>query len=257
MKHIVATILWCLGTVPVSAQPPEQVFEAVTEDLKLEQLTAGVWRHVSYHEVEGFGRVPGNGLLVVSGKTGALIDTPWTGEQTRELFGWAKQRLSAEIAVVVATHSHQDCAGGLAAAHRLGARSYASKKTAKLARRGGQALPQTTFKRSLEVAVGALKLKLHAAGPGHTADNIVVWIPEEEMGRAGGAPGVLFGGCLVRSAASKNLGYTREADLERWPRTIETLIEAYGDARWIVPGHGRPGGAELLHHTLELLAAGD
>ena len=85
-----------------------------------------------------------------------------------------------------------------------------------------------------------------SAGPGHTADNIVVWIPDQE---------ILFGGCLVRSATSTQLGYTDEADLERWPRTIETLLEAYGDARWIVPGHGRPGGAELLRRTLELLAA--
>ncbi len=242
-------ILWilCLPATLV-AQAQETDALRINDDLRLERLTDGVWRHVSYDEVEGFGRVPANGLLVVSGKAAALIDTPWTEDQTRELFRWAAERLSAEITVVIATHWHQDCAEGLAAAHQLGARSYASKKTAKLARRAGNPVPQTTFKQTLEVEVGSRKLKLHAAGPGHTVDTIVAWIPDD---------GILFGGCLVRSATSKTLGYTREADLERWPRTIETLLENYGDARWIVPGHGRPGDAALLHHTLELLADRD
>ncbi len=227
-----------------AAQGLEQGTVQITEDLKVEQLTAGVWRHVSYEVLETFGRTPGNGLVVVSGATAALIDTPWTGEQTRDLFSWVRQQLSAEITVVIATHSHQDCAGGLAAAHQLGAHSYASKKTARFARRAGQPVPQTTFKRQLEVAVGTRKLRLHAAGPGHTVDNIVVWIPDDE---------ILFGGCAVRSAAATQMGYTAEADLDRWPRTIETLLEAYGDARLVVPGHGSPGNTELLRHTLELI----
>ena len=81
-------------------------------------------------------------------------------------------------------------------------------------------------------------------GPGHTADNIVTWIPDER---------VLFGGCLVRSASARTLGYTKEADLERWPSTLESLMAEFGTARLIVPGHGSPGGLELLEHTLELL----
>jgi metallo-beta-lactamase class B len=89
-------------------------------------------------------------------------------------------------------------------------------------------------------------LELRLVGPGHTEDTIVVWLPDVE---------VLFGGCLVRSATAQSLGYTAEADLERWPATIEALQERYGHARLIVPGHGRPGGAELLAHTLELLCA--
>jgi metallo-beta-lactamase class B/metallo-beta-lactamase class B GIM len=66
---------------------------------------------------------------------------------------------------------------------------------------------------------------------------------------------VLFGGCLVRSAASRSLGYTKEADLEEWPQTIVAVRDSYGGARLIVPGHGSPGGKELFEHTLELLAA--
>ncbi len=233
---------------PAATMTPEPEQVSITEDLEVVQLTDTVWRHVSYYVLERFGRSPGNGLIVVSGETAALIDTPWTADQTRDLFRWADEELGVEISVVIATHSHQDCAGGLAAAHQLGARTYASKKTAKLLRRAGQPAPRSTFRRRHEVAVGSRTLELHAAGPGHTIDNIVVWIPDQE---------ILFGGCAVRSGRSTQLGYTDEADLERWPRTIETLLEDYGGARWIVPGHGSPGDAELLRHTLELLESSD
>ena len=73
-----------------------------------------------------------------------------------------------------------------------------------------------------------------------------MWLPDVE---------VLFGGCLVRSSSATTLGYTAEADIESWPATIEALLTRYGHARLIVPGHGRPGGEELLQHTLALLNA--
>ena len=70
---------------------------------------------------------------------------------------------------------------------------------------------------------------------------MVAWIPDA---------GVLFGGDAVRS---RSLGYTEEADLQAWPATITALKDAYGDARILVPGHGAPGGPELLDGTLALL----
>jgi glyoxylase-like metal-dependent hydrolase (beta-lactamase superfamily II) len=92
--------------------------------------------------------------------------------------------------------------------------------------------------------VGPRTLELHFAGGGHTGDNIVVWLPDVR---------VLFGGCLVRSATARHLGYTREAAQLQWPRTVEALLRRYAEAQLIVPGHGKPGGEELLHHTMELL----
>ncbi|MCK5059126.1 MAG: hypothetical protein KAT34_20930 [Candidatus Aminicenantes bacterium] len=58
---------------------------------------------------------------------------------------------------------------------------------------------------------------------------------------------------MIRSANSKNLGYTKEADLENWPAAIRTLKEKYGEAKIVIPGHGKPGSLNLLGHTLKLL----
>jgi hypothetical protein len=49
------------------------------------------------------------------------------------------------------------------------------------------------------------------------------------------------------------MGNTTQADLEGWPRAIATLQQRYRDVRVVVPGHGEPGGPELLVHTRELL----
>ncbi|MEM7356328.1 MAG: subclass B1 metallo-beta-lactamase [Acidobacteriota bacterium] len=227
---------------PAEGSPAEPTW--LNEDLMVEEIAEGVWRHVSYATLEEYGRTPANGLLVLSAGSAALIDTPWTGAQTNALAEWASGTLSAKLEVVVATHSHEDCAGGLAAAHKLGAVSYASAKTAEFARREGNVVPQNTFTEPLKVELGGRTLTLHHVGGGHTVDNSVVWIPDAE---------VLFGGCLVRSGTTTSLGYTGQADLVAWPQTIETVWRLYGAARIVVPGHGSPGGHELLENTLALL----
>ncbi len=216
----------------------------IDDDLVVEPIAEGVWLHTSYHRMESYGNTPANGLVVVAGHEAALIDTPWTDDQTRRLIAWIAEYQRAWVSTVVVTHSHQDCAGGLRAAHRAGARSYGLVRTAELAEARGAEPPQVRFTDRLDIELGGRSLELRFVGPGHTEDTIVVWLPDVE---------VLFGGCLVRSASAATLGYTAEADLGRWPATIEALQKRYGHARLIVPGHGRPGGAELLTHTLDLL----
>jgi glyoxylase-like metal-dependent hydrolase (beta-lactamase superfamily II) len=40
-----------------------------------------------------------------------------------------------------------------------------------------------------------------------------------------------------------------------WPASLARLKARFPDARLIVPGHGDPGGWELVDNTLRLLAA--
>ena len=65
---------------------------------------------------------------------------------------------------------------------------------------------------------------------------------------------ILVGGCLVRSAAATTMGNTAEGDLDSWPLAIAMLQARYPQATIVIPGHGSPGGSELLAHTRELLA---
>jgi len=226
-----------------TSTPPDRI--TIADDLEIERISDNVWRHVSYEYLESFGRSSGNGLVVVAGDRAVLVDTPWRDEQTAALFDWVSEQLGAGITTVVVTHSHPDNLGGLGEAHRRGSRSVAYEKTVEFARENGRVVPQLAVGTSYDLNINDLHLELRFYGAGHTADNIVVWIPQEN---------VLFGGCLVRSATTQILGYTEEADLESWPETIRRVLEQYGNQEPIVvPGHGPPGGIELLRHTLELL----
>ncbi len=53
---------------------------------------------------------------------------------------------------------------------------------------------------------------------------------------------------------AETLGNIKEADLVSWPMAIRTLQARYSQADLIIPGHGTPGGQELLAHTLSMLS---
>lgn len=217
------------------------------EDIEILPLAPGVWQHVTYIEMEKWGLTPANGLIVVDGEHAAMIDTPWTPEQTALLLSWIEKELKAKVEIVIIGHHHVDCLGGLPETHRRGIRSIGLDQARELALAEKIEAPEETFAGSTRLAVGGLELELFHPGAGHTADNIVTWIPAKK---------VLFGGCFVKSADARSLGNTDESDLAAWPASLARLKERFPEAKIIVPGHGDPGGWELVDNTLRLLAAG-
>ncbi len=218
----------------------------VTPDIRVTQLAAGVWWHVSYQEMPSFGRVGANGMIVVSGDRVVMVDMPWNDKQTGQLCDWIGERFGSTLTDVVATHSHADCMGGLEEAHRRGARSYACQLTGRFARDVGGPVPQILFDDRLRLSLGELTLELWFPGGGHTRDNIVAWVPERK---------VLFGGCLVKRSGA-GMGNTSDADLDGWPLSIRHVMAAYSSVRRVIPGHGPPGGFDYLRYTHQLVGSG-
>jgi metallo-beta-lactamase class B len=64
---------------------------------------------------------------------------------------------------------------------------------------------------------------------------------------------VLFGGCIVKSADAKSIGNTADAQVKNWPAVIDAMLKRYKNVSVVIPGHGEPGGYDLLVHTRELL----
>lgn len=215
----------------------------INPDLAIIQLTEQAWLHTSYLETEAYGRVPANGLLVFADTAIVLIDTPWNDALTADLFDWVSQKYQQNIDYVIATHFHADCMGGLAEAHRRGAHSYAVDLTRGICQEKSLPLPQQTFSDSLTLSFGRCAIELRYLGAGHTFDNIVVWLPSDR---------VLFGGCLVKSALTRDLGNMAEADLTSWPNTLRKLKTSFPLAKIVVPGHGAPGSLDLIDHTIQL-----
>ena len=215
-------------------------------DVEIIPLAPGVWQHVTYQKMEKWGMVAASGLVVADHGHAALIDTPWTPEQTAVLLDWAERELKAKLEIAIVGHSHVDCIGGLPEVHRRGIRSIGLDRTRELALEAGVEAPKEAFAGSTRVEVGGLELELFHPGAGHTVDNIVTWIPGKK---------VLFGGCFVKSADARSLGNTDESDLAAWPASLARLKERFPGTQLIVPGHGDPGGWELVENTRRLLAA--
>jgi metallo-beta-lactamase class B len=180
-------------------------------DVEVYPLAPAIWRHVTYLVMDEKWKTPANGLIVVDGEHAVMIDTPWTPGQTAVLLDWVEKSLKARVETVVVGHHHVDCLGGLPEIHRRGIRSIGLDKTRELALAEKVEAPQETFAGATRLKFGGRELELYYPGPGHTVDNIVTWIADEK---------VLFGGCFVKSADARSLGYTVESDLAAWPASL-------------------------------------
>jgi glyoxylase-like metal-dependent hydrolase (beta-lactamase superfamily II) len=99
---------------------------------------------------------------------------------------------------------------------------------------------------SKRIDLGGRRVELFYPGPAHTRDNIVAFVEDA---------GILFGGCMFRAATS-GIGNTADADVEAYAGSVRKVIARYGPrVRRVVPGHGDPGGPELLQHTLDVAEA--
>ena len=213
-----------------------------SENLEIVQLSPNVFLHISFLPTENFGRVACNGLIITNEGSAIVVDAPVYNTDAEMIMKWIKNELHCEIQSVVATHFHNDCIGGLEAFHAMGISSYAHQLTLDLLAEKKGAKPQKGFTDYSNLKLAEESIVLHFLGEGHTKDNIVVYFPKEK---------VLFGGCLVK-ATNAPKGFLGDANTEAWPNTIKKLKATYPEARIVVPGHGNPGGLELLDYTVEL-----
>ncbi|MDR0306053.1 MAG: subclass B1 metallo-beta-lactamase [Chitinispirillales bacterium] len=216
----------------------------VSDDIELIRLSSNAYIHVSVTEMEGFGKVSSNGLILVDKGKAFLFDTPVTEAQTETLTAFVTDSLHAKIIGFVAGHWHGDCIGGLGYLNKLGVISYANQMTIDIAKERGLPIAKQGFKDSLSLKLNNIQIKCYYLGGGHSTDNIVVWIPSEK---------ILFAGCLVKDMASKGKGNLSDADVREWPQTIKKMIDKFPSSKIVIPGHGQYGGRELLTHTQKIL----
>ncbi|MGS2760722.1 subclass B1 metallo-beta-lactamase [Sinomicrobium sp. M5D2P9] len=214
-----------------------------SDSLDVRRISDHAYIHTSYMDVEGFGRVACNGAVFFDRGEAIVFDTPGDDNVSEELIFWVKDSLHCKIKAVIPTHFHKDCLGGLEAFHRRGIPSYAGNATIALAASNASPVPQNglgllsgTFR------VGSKEIVVEYPGEGHTKDNITGYLPDD---------GVLFGGCLVK-ATGANKGNLEDANVIAWPETIRKIKAKYPGLKKVIPGHGNPGGKELLNYTIDL-----
>ncbi len=214
----------------------------LNEELEIVVLSPTLLVHRSYTTLEPYGRFYSNGLIYVQGKECIVFDTPMEPAVTEVLLNWIEQEKGLAIKGIVVNHFHEDCLGGLTLFHERGIPSYASQRTIILAAGAGLPAPQQGFRKRQKLSLGTKTVLNYYPGPAHSPDNIVSWLPDEQ---------VLFGGCMVKSLQASK-GNLADADVASWPRTIATVQRKFPDATRVIPGHGPYGDRALLEYTIEL-----
>jgi len=259
-------LCFTISAIPLSAQDKLDDI-CLSDELTIQNLDADVY--LITH------RFPwaANSLLVrVSSKDFILVDTPWENQATAILHQWIQKTFGDVDLKVINTHFHRDNLGGNDYLIRKNIPVYGSHLTVKLLQDTTspdnkllglkdnpqrqreydifQKTPLVPPNHLFETEDGLLfeapndTVEVYHPGPGHSPDNIVVYFKNKN---------ILFGGCLVKCKASQSLGYLGAADLEKWPQSLKNVIQKYPDAKTVVPGHGPPGGLDLIEHTLQLL----
>ena len=216
----------------------------IGNDIVLSAIAPNIYLHESYTNVNGWGRVGANGLVVIAEGKALLIDTPWNDSLTLALTSWLSANMNVKVEKAVGCHFHDDCIGGFSTLNKLGVETIYSSRTKEICAKKGLPTAKTTFTDTLTVYLNGLAVQLYYPGGGHSKDNIVAYIPSQK---------VLFGGCLVKEMASQSLGNTADADMAAWSTSVKHLMAQFPFAAIVVPGHGKVGGKELLQHTVEVV----
>jgi metallo-beta-lactamase class B len=243
MKLYLIILLTGIIQIPVLCQHGADTVW-ITKDIELVKISENAYVHISFSEIPAYGRLPSNGLLFINNDKAFLFDTPVTDSLTRDLVNWISDSMKLKIVGFIPNHWHNDCMGGIAFIESLDIESYANQITIDIAKEKQLPLPRHGFKDSITLKLNDEIIDCYYLGAGHTADNIVVWIPSER---------ILFGGCMVKDNHANGLGNTADSDLKEWPNTIDRVIEKFKMAKIVIPGHGQSGGIELLIHTRDLL----
>lgn len=213
-------------------------------ELRIEKIAEDVYLHTSFQQVQDYGLVDANGLVVLDGRGAYIIDTPWSERDTAALVAWLQER-NYQVKASVSTHFHDDRTAGIAYLNSISVPTYASARTNALLKQNGKAPATETFDDApLWLIEG--KAEVFYPGAGHSVDNLVVWLPEQKL---------LNGGCFVRAATAGTLGNTADAVVSEWAASAERLQRRYPDAQLVIPGHGVPGDVSLLEHTRKLAVA--
>lgn len=240
MKKIV--FLVTIAFLQLSAN--SQTSFKISPDLELIEISKNAYLHVSYSTLPEYGRVSANGLIFIDDRQAFIFDTPWNDSQTRELIDFLKNSMKLQIVGFVPNHWHEDCMGGLNYLKSQKIKSFANQLTIDIAKSKSLPVPDQGFTDSINLHLGDKDIHCYFLGAAHSRDNIVIWIPSEE---------ILFSGCMCKSIDSDNLGNLADGDLSEYPQTLNQVIKKFAHAKVVIPGHGLTGGPELLIHTKFLL----
>lgn len=217
-------------------------------DIIVTPLNERVYVHTSYGVYQN-AYIPANGLIIKTDSGVVLVDTGWDTkddtDNTRQLLRWVADNLHQPVRFCIVTHAHEDRVGGIGELRKAGIRVISTPLTAQKSVELGYEAPDGILPADTTFTIGQEPIRCYFPGEGHTSDNIVVWLPKQQ---------ILHGGCFVKSVAAFGMGNIADANLTEWSASVRRVIARFGTAKTVVPGHEEWGDTRSLEHTLQLLA---
>jgi glyoxylase-like metal-dependent hydrolase (beta-lactamase superfamily II) len=214
---------------------------------KAEPVAPGVWfvEGVSALGSAANRNFISNAAFVVTDEGVVVIDALGSPALAQELLAEIRRVTDKPVTHVIVTHYHADHVYGLQTFQAAGAQIIAHARSAEYLQSDTARLrleasreelfpwvdestrlvpPDRALTGPTTLTLGGLHFEIGHAGPAHTPEDIVVWVPEKR---------VLFVGDLVFRGRIPFVGL---ADSGAWVQALDRLL-AY-DAAFIVPGHG-------------------
>jgi metallo-beta-lactamase class B len=210
--------------------------------LKISHLTGNFYVYTTYNLYKG-NRISANGMYLVTNNGVVIFDTPWDTTQFQPLLDSIKFRHNEKVILCISTDFHEDRTGGLEYYRKQGIKTYTTKQIDELSVKRGMKRAEFLIYNDTSFAVGQYTFQTFFPGQGHTAVNIVVWFEAEK---------ILYGGCLIKSAEDKNLGYLGDANVKDYATTIKNVQQKFPHPKVVFVGHGDWTSPNSLEHTLDM-----
>ncbi|MCD0476075.1 subclass B1 metallo-beta-lactamase [Flavobacterium sp. EDS] len=236
MQKIIILLLLFIGFTKSFGQ-------AENNKLQISHLTGDFYVYKTFHDYKGT-LISANSMYLVTDKGVVLFDAPWDETQFQPLLDSIKAKHHKDVVVHIATHSHEDRAGGLGFYGQKGIKTYTIKLTDQILEKEGKKRADFIMPNDTTFTVGQHRFQVFYPGKGHASDNVVVWFNKEK---------VLYGGCFVKSTVATDLGYLGDSDVKEWEKSIKKVQAKFKNPIYIVTGHDDWTNTQSLNHTLKLV----
>lgn len=235
MRKIILTIpfLFLLNNIFGQKEEPK---------LKISFLTSDFYIYTTYNSYEG-SKIPANGMYLLTDNGVVLFDTPWDTTQFQPLLDSIKLKHNKNVTICIATHWHSDRTEGLDYYKRQGVKTYTTSLTDELSKKNNKKRAEFLMTKDTVFKVDQHSFEIYYPGEGHTADNIIVWFDKEK---------ILYGGCLIKGAEAKDLGYLGDANILEYEMTLKKVQKKCPDPTFIIVSHHDWKNINSLKHSIKL-----
>ena len=195
--------------------------------LLIEHLSGNFYVYTTYNTYLD-SKVRANGVYLVTKKGVVLFDTPWDSTQFQPLLDSITARHNKKVIMAFATHWHSDKTAGLDYYKQLGIKTYTTQLTDELSKKNNAKRAEFLMAKDTSFVVDQYQFETYYPGEGHTQDNIVIWFPKEK---------ILLGGCLVKGAKDKNLGYLGDGNINEYANSLLNVQQKYPNPKFIITTH--------------------